>query len=374
MWDDAFGALDDLLIRVCTGLQLTQTQYERAEDRYGTIGGWLDARDSPLATWAPIIYPQGSLRIGTTVRPLARQEYDLDLVCEFSRMDPRSVPDPVKLLDLVEYRLRQHDIYRERLERKTRCLRVTYANDFHLDVLPACPDPSSGAGCVVVPDREAGWWVASNPRGYAAWFEARAAMALAEIAKRVEPLPLPEPLSVKPPLKRIVQLMKRWRDRAYRAQSDKAPISIVLTTLAATHYTGEVSPARALGLVLDSVTATIPPPGRRLVVLNPTNAREDLSERWDTEAGMYAAFVEGIRAFQAKWQTLVQVSGTARLLAALGELFGSDLIERALREQGDAIQKARSTGGLAVRRQTGTLVQAGAVASVPVKRNTFYGV
>jgi hypothetical protein len=41
---------------------------------------------------------------------------------------------------------------------------------------------------VVVPDREAGWWVASNPRGYAAWFDARAAMALAEIAKRVEPL------------------------------------------------------------------------------------------------------------------------------------------------------------------------------------------
>jgi hypothetical protein len=43
-----------------------------AEERYHTIGTWLDAPESPLAGLAPVIYPQSSLKIGTMVRPLAR--------------------------------------------------------------------------------------------------------------------------------------------------------------------------------------------------------------------------------------------------------------------------------------------------------------
>ena len=42
--------------------------------------------DEELSNGADIeIYPQGSLSISTTVKPLSKQEYDLDLVCEINQ-------------------------------------------------------------------------------------------------------------------------------------------------------------------------------------------------------------------------------------------------------------------------------------------------
>jgi len=162
---DSFDTqLDDLLERICVALELSRTQHKTAEGRYGAIGEWLSVPGSSLARFRPEIYPQGSLRIGTTVKPLARLEYDLDLVCELA-LDWQRIRNPVAVLDGVEQRLREHDTYRRMVERKNRCIRINYANEFHLDVLPACPHPGDGTDRVVVPDRKAQAWTASNPKG-----------------------------------------------------------------------------------------------------------------------------------------------------------------------------------------------------------------
>src|SRR5262245_17036835 len=143
--------LSDLLLRICSSLQITPTQYKAAQDHYNAIGSWLGDTDSGLFRFRPQIYPQGSFRIGTTVKPRKREEYDVDLVFEL-QADPRLFPNPVALLDLIEFRLRQHADYATRLKRKNRCIRVTYARDFYLDILPACPDPNGQGTCLVVPD------------------------------------------------------------------------------------------------------------------------------------------------------------------------------------------------------------------------------
>jgi len=62
-------------------VQLTDTMFENAEGHYYAVGEWLAAKESPLATYKPRIYPQGSARHKTTVKPVARQEHDIDLVC-----------------------------------------------------------------------------------------------------------------------------------------------------------------------------------------------------------------------------------------------------------------------------------------------------
>jgi len=374
MWVDGYDALDDLLVRICAALQITSTQHQLAEDRYGTIGKWLEAPGSPLAPFGPVIYPQGSLRIGTTVKPIGHQEYDLDLVCEFRKLDWRRLRNPVVLLEAVETRLRAHQTYRAMLERKKRCLRVCYTNDFHLDILPACPDPDSGRECIVVPDRALRDWMPSNPNGYATWFEARAASVLTEVSKRVEPLPAQEPLELKAPLKRVVQLLKRWRDLAYRANPDLAPVSIVLTTLAASYYRGEDSPARALSGILDATVESLPPEGYRLEVRNPTNEKEDFGERWDAQPGAYQAFVTGITAFRTGWRALLGVRGLHLVTAGLSQLFGEDVAKSAVRGHTEAIEKARSSRQLGVQRGTGAMISGASPGAVPVKRNTFHGV
>lgn len=362
--------LSDLLNRIGIKLQITPTQHQLAEQRYREIGDWLSVGDSSVARYFPTIYPQGSLRIGTTVKPHGRQEYDLDLVLEIN-WDWRRVRNPVILLDLVEARLRQHGTYRSMLERKNRCIRVQYANQFHLDILPACPDPSSGGTCVVVPDREARDWRPSNPKGYAEWFDQRAQAVVLELAKKVEPLPDWEPNHARPPLNRAVQLLKRWRDIRYARTPDLAPISIVLTTLAAQHYGGEEFVNQALEGIVDRIVAALPAFGR-LVILNPTNPQEDLSERWDEQSGAYQAFVSGMRELQATWEHLKQERGMANIQAVLQQLFGEEMAKASVAEQTKAVDSLRPQQSLGVRRGSGTLAGLSAV-TVPIPRNTFYG-
>src|SRR4051794_27871576 len=74
--------VDHILHEVGRTLQITPTQYERARRAYETVGGWLDDVTSRLAPYRPAIYPQGSMALRTTVRPLHGEEFDLDLVCE----------------------------------------------------------------------------------------------------------------------------------------------------------------------------------------------------------------------------------------------------------------------------------------------------
>ncbi len=111
-------------------------------------------------------------------------------------------------------------------------------HQFHLDILPACPDSARGPYCVVVPDRKADDWKPSNRKGYAGWFEKIAKSSEFEVyLKSIQPVPHQEPLELKPPLKRAVQLIKRYRDIKLGYDS-KVAISIVLTTLSAENYLG----------------------------------------------------------------------------------------------------------------------------------------
>jgi hypothetical protein len=166
---------DDVLIRLCNILQLSKTQFLQAEEHYHAICDWLGKEDSLVARFNPDLYPQGSVALGTTVKPLKGDEYDVDLVCQLA-VDHASVPRPVLLLDMIEARMRESELYRDRLERKRRCLRVNYEHDFHLDILPACPDPESGDHCLVVPDRQDTQWRASNPKGFIEWFKVKSAL------------------------------------------------------------------------------------------------------------------------------------------------------------------------------------------------------
>ena len=71
--------LADLAIRV----QLSRTGHDRAEQRYQTLGEWLDRDGSPLQGQVELTYPQGSMAIGATIASrLTTDEYDLDFIAQ----------------------------------------------------------------------------------------------------------------------------------------------------------------------------------------------------------------------------------------------------------------------------------------------------
>lgn len=368
--------LDDLLDRIGIKLQLSETAYERAEERYKAIATLLGKASSTLAKYRPDIYPQGSLRIGTTVKLRGRNEFDLDFVCEL-QADPRIFPNPTVLLDIIEGILRASEIYRDKVERKNRCIRVIYADEFYMDVLPACPNPSTGLygeHCVIVPDCAAQDWKHSNPKGYALWFENRAKEAVFSFRKAIEPLPEQQSYEDLATLNRVVQLLKRHRDVVFEKNPKQAPISIVLTTLAAQTYLGEASVSDAMGQLLDGITSLIPNLAvGRLQVPNPTNSGEDLSERWDDNPEAYLAFVSWIRTLATTWQELLNTRGIQNTKAVLETMFGEKVTKTAVEDHIRAFEEPRQSGRLAVQRGTGLIVPAVTSAATAIPRNTFYG-
>lgn len=272
-------ALDRLLEELCETVQLSETQFKEARDRYHAVGDWLADPNNSFAIYKPRVRSQGSARLKTTVKPVRQNEHDIDLIL-FLDLPYSNFSQPKTVFDFVEARLCENEFFRKNMEHYKRCIRITYASEFHLDITPARQDWTRGGNNMLVPDRKIREWKESNPIDYADfWFDSRALMSrTAKAARNIALLPEQESAWQKAPLRRAVQLMKRHRDIRFKDDPD-APRSIVLTTLAGLHYGGEELVSDALLAVLDGIIDQIASePNGVIEVPNPVNPAEMFCE------------------------------------------------------------------------------------------------
>ena len=111
--------LNELLKAITEDLDIPTHAYEDAVLRYTDIGEWLAQEDSELAKFDPDIYPQGSFRLGTVVKPLGRDEYDIDLVCHLKIKKENTTQQELK--DLVGKRLAAREDIKKILKPSRRC-------------------------------------------------------------------------------------------------------------------------------------------------------------------------------------------------------------------------------------------------------------
>lgn len=307
------------------------------------------------------------MALGTTSKPV-EGPHDLDFVLQLDA--PYWQWHPLAALHALHQFLRGNETYRKMTSLKNRVVRLTYADEFYMDILPAYTDVVSGGTCILVPDRSLVALCPSNPEGYIHWFRNRCLTRRRLLLEKAKPVPPQEGAEEKEPLQLSVQLLKRWRDLAFEAQ-DLAPISIVLTTLAGMHYRGEESVSEALSTILAGIVSAIDladSNGQRTEVRNPSNQMEDFGERWDANPKAYIAFKQGIRQLQKDWSAIV-VGGreTNRELERLfGEYVRAILVKRAQR-----LQEARKAGMLGVSSTGAITGLRSGVTRVP--QNTFHG-
>lgn len=362
---------DSLLQHACQSIELTATMYNDARSKYGAVGEWLGGGDGLLALLSPIIYPQGSMALGTTVRPLIDAEFDLDLVC---RLLGWLGMKPAEIYDAVYARLHANGMYRPILERKPRCLRLNYAGNFHLDIVPACAD-RSGWGAILVPDRKLECWCPSNPEEFGRLFFFACKLAprsgLGALAKRAEvrPLPSPVPSEFKYPLQRIVQILKRVRDLFYNGDADM-PASIVITTLAMQTYCGSESISEGLLGVLEGIQAQVIFAMGVLPVLNPTNREENFTANWSEQR--YQKFKKYIVAARRCLDELSMVRGLDAIASPLGGLFGERYARKAIDSYTAEFKQAREDRVLRVAPRSAALTTS-AASGLTIPRNSFYG-
>jgi hypothetical protein len=359
--------LDYLLEQVAVAIQLQPAQYRLAAEHYGAVGKWLSAPGSPLERFRPSIFPQGSMALETTVRPLHREEYDLDLVCQFATTGMTAM----EVYNSVHSRLMAHGAYAPQVEKKNRCVRINYAHEFHLDIIPAQPDIAKGGEAIQVPDRALQDWSPSNPKGYIAWFANRSKVTIAEMRKRLDPLPHPTPAEQKPPLTIAVQLMKRRRDMT--CDADVAPRSIVLTTLAAENYSGVDCVLTALTQIVAGIQKRIhdAKPGR-IVVCNPTNLAEQFCESF-AAPGRYDAFTRFIEQLESDLREISRAQGIPALERVLAEKFGIEEVKKAIEAYGTLLRSQRDGAKLKFAAGNGLSIVTGYEKSQSAPRNTNFG-
>jgi hypothetical protein len=369
--------LDDLLTRLCHELAITNTQHERAVGAYTTLGDWIGDEKGPLGTFSPRIFPQGSIPLGTTVKPRQSEEFDADLVCVFR--ENYSDLTPQRLYDLVLNRVMDHETYRPMVEHCDRCVRLNYENQFHLDIVPAVPWAAESPTRVGIPNHDKTQWQHTDPEGFLRWFRSRQVThhrVFAEKRAEVEPMPANGDPEDKTTLQRIVQLLKRRRD-VYFDGADAAPKSILLTTLAGNHYGQELITTDAMLTVLDRILAAARNTNDIPVVENPSNPGENLARHWQEDQQNYLAFLEFCVDLADGIKRLLRQQDTMKIAEVLQELFDPEdgrMVKRAVASFTEDFQKARQSGEVRMAKG-GALTTAAvtAVRSVAIPTNKFFG-
>ena len=293
-------------------LDIPPSYYKKAAKRYQSLHDWFKRPESTIRQFDPAVYPQGSFRLGTVIKPLSPdEEYDLDVVCHLvllrkTDLSQRALKELIGAE--VEAYAKAMGIEAPVKERK-RAWRLDYADgvSFHIDVLPCIPEDELTIRTLVVlhgvPQNLAASavaltctsdplynfatteWPTSNPVGYGTWFEQQMEVTSTferrkQLVKegaydKEEKVPVYE---LKTPLQQSVQLLKRHRDSMFAAHPELKPISMIITTLAAKAYGGEEDLDDALRGILERMPDHVQSSEPR--VPNPTNPGEDFANKW----------------------------------------------------------------------------------------------
>jgi hypothetical protein len=374
---------------ICQHLELSENQYETAEKRYGVVGEWLASSEDTLLSNAKI-YPQGSISLGTSVKPMKGNEYDVDLVCFVPYISGDFPPRSLK--KLIGNRLSSNGRYEGILEEKPRCWRLTYANEFHLDITPSIRNPACFQGGELIPDKIHDEWTASNPKGYLEWFREKADLQPSfsvlekaearEFAASIEPFPDQGRL-FKGILRRCVQICKRHRDEYFHdSLSDVAPISIILTTLAANSYAYCVTNYgydSEFDVLIDVIrymphfiNISQTPEGVRYSIMNETTKGENFAEKWNKDSRLAEAFYLWQKKAAIDLENLAEVIGLDNLQKSMNVCFGESVVSAAFEKEAENISVARNTGMLSVAPLFGLATRSSA-NNVPVHPHTFFG-
>lgn len=342
-------------------LDISETLSQRAEDKYKAIGRWLERAESTVVKFQPHIYPQGSIALGTVIRPVNdSDEYDVDVVCVVSLAKSSITQERLKHLvgkEVADYAKANSMI--NPVQEGKRCWTLNYADgaQFHMDILPGIPE--GGGLKLLLESRQISneWvqhaisitdntsrtysqltdkWPSSNPKGYALWFRERMKTQydkrrkiLAEAVRgKIEDVP---EYKIKTPLQRAVQILKRHRDIMFVKDLENKPISIIISTLAAHAYNNEDNVADALYNIVGRMKQFVENRNGEGWVANPVNPLENFADKWVQYPKRKENFFYWLRQVENDFSTAVSIAGGIQQLAnTLQPRLGSRIINEAV--------------------------------------------
>ena len=325
--------INELLQLTSDELDIPQALYEQATLKYEEVGGWRAEDEEGIGRYAPDIYPQGSFRLGTAVRPVDPScDYDIDLVCHVDI--PKTSISQKDLKEMVGKRLKQHKEFASVLSPSRRCWNLNFPKQFHMDVLPAIPNAERLPDGILLTDTELVNWQKSNPKLYSEWFYSAMITQFQQLREQlaksmsVSIEDVPE-WRVKTPLQRAIQLLKRHRDVMFRGDPENRPVSVILTTLAARAYQNESNVLDALNNVAANMPAFISYRNGKWWVENPVEPEENFADKWNENEERREAFLSWLNTVQQDVRTAAQRFSLTESMELLKSRLGKQTVANA---------------------------------------------
>jgi hypothetical protein len=254
-------------------------------------------------------------------------------------------------------------------------LTLNYLTEFHMDVLPAIPNPDAPPSGILLTDKKLTRWLPSDPISYANWFRERMATELlqrkaalaTERRKSIEQVP---DWQVKTTLQQLVQVLKVHRDLHFLDDYEERPPSILITTLAAYAYNGNGDLFDAILHVVAHMADYIESSSAGPRVTSPVSD-ENFADKWREYAQREQKFRSWLDQVAIDLEDAAGTSGLRAVTARLGESFGTERVTKAAARIGIDTRELRETGRLGVTGAGAALSTAAAASEIP--KHGFYG-
>lgn len=201
-------------------LKLDETRLGRIHSAIGKFQTFCNSDSEINVAIDGDILLQGSIATNSAIKPLSGDEFDVDIVCPIDIECFDGGMSPSELFAWFVSRLKQDEFYGSNLEEKSRCVRINYAGDFHIDIIPAIKN-SDNPPLFQVPARDLGDWIENDPIGFTNWIKERDRKSEGPDEDGVGHFV------------RGLRYTKRWRDHYFA--EDAAPSSILLSVFLGKH-------------------------------------------------------------------------------------------------------------------------------------------
>ena len=291
---------ETLYEKIADAINISEEMFDYAEAEYKKIAKWIEENSKDYDI---MIYPQGSFALGTAVKPYDREdEYDVDLVCEYQK-DYGFTAKRLKKTEVYSILTRYARAFR--IKEKRRCWQVTYEHNkkFHLDVIPAV----LRGNYIHITEQlssERYEYIGSNPKGYISWFQSKQRIRYNAIRTGIvanqkgiytygEIKPIKE-YKIRTPLQKAIQILKRHRDILFKDDPNNlAPISILITTIAADLYRNEDTTSETLNSILSRAKEYVEEhkENGEYCIYNPSLPSENFADKWAEHPERAEAFL-----------------------------------------------------------------------------------
>lgn len=149
-------------------VDLNDSRIKTLQDRVNAIAGFLNDSD-----WVPRIKrysAQGSWAHKTIIKPPGNRGFDADLLVFVDPVDDWSASDYITDLRRV---FRASGVYREKCSLNNRCVTISYANDFEIDIVPCVVSRPQGKSTLEVCNRVDDVFEPTDSEAYTAWLDQR---------------------------------------------------------------------------------------------------------------------------------------------------------------------------------------------------------